>query len=519
MKRAADTLLTHPKLNRGHGPALVWFRSDLRTTDNPALAAASEYSGSMGGLHALFLVDAAEWRRHDIAACKVDFILRNVRELRNSLGKHYNIPLHVLHVDHDTNTGEVGHVVAGLCKRLNINNVFYNYEYEVDEAKRDKLVTEHLHTLHITCTGFHDQCVVVPGTLKTKSADKPFTVFTPFKRAWIEELSRSPFQIYPCPIKQEGDDLVSTGDIPQSIMELTPYHTDQHEHADQIKHTTEAWPAGEKAAMQRLAAFVDTRLGKYKDTRDFPKLDETSRISAYLSLGVISARQCLDLALTANKRKYDSGNEGAVTWISELCWREFYRHILVAFPRVSKGQPFKEDTKLVPWRNPDTDASALRDFQAWTRGMTGYPLVDAAMRCLHKTGWMHNRLRMLTAMFLTKDLLIWWPHGERWFMRLLIDGDLASNNGGWQWSASTGTDSQPYFRIFNPTMQSEKFDSDGQFIREWVEELRGVRGEWIHAPWEMMPKGEFEKLGYPKPIVDHKEGRERCLAAFKSIKQ
>jgi deoxyribodipyrimidine photo-lyase len=224
---------------------------------------------------------------------------------------------------------------------------------------------------------------------------------------------------------------------------------------------------------------------------------------------VLSPRQCLHAALAANQGEFDSGNPGVVTWINELLWREFYKHILVGYPRVSRHRAFRLETEAVPWRH------APQELAAWQEGRTGLPIIDAAMRQLLATGWMHNRLRMIVAMFLTKNLLIDWREGERFFMRHLIDGDLAANNGGWQWSASTGTDAAPYFRIFNPISQSQKFDPDGHFIRQWVPELAGLNKRDIHDPSSL--GGLFAPSGYPRPIVDLSRSRERALAAFKNL--
>ena len=269
------------------------------------------------------------------------------------------------------------------------------------------------------------------------------------------------------------------------------------------------WPAGEAAAQRRLAEFADTALGRYDSQRDFPALPGTSQLSPYLATGVLSPRQCLHAALAANGGEFASGNTGAVSWINELLWREFYKHVLVGYPRVSMGRAFRAETEALAWR----DAPA--DLEAWQQGRTGIPIVDAAMRQLLATGWMHNRLRMIVAMFLTKNLLIDWRAGERWFMQHLIDGDLAANNGGWQWSASTGTDAVPYFRLFNPLSQSKRFDPDGRFIRQWVPELAGLDARDIHHPAAL--GGPFGVPGYPAPIVDLPRSRERALAAFRNL--
>ena len=270
------------------------------------------------------------------------------------------------------------------------------------------------------------------------------------------------------------------------------------------------WPAGETAAKSQLETFIAERLGGYKAQRDFPGVNGTSAISPWLAIGAISARQCLDAAAAANAGKLDSGDPGAVHWISELVWREFYKHLIAAFPRLCIGRAFKPETELIRWRD-DPDGLA-----AWKEGRTGVPIVDAAMRQLLQTGWMHNRLRMVSAMFLTKDLFIDWREGEAHFMRHLVDGDLAQNNGGWQWSASTGTDAAPYFRIFNPVSQSRTYDPAGRFIRKFCPELADLDNDAIHEPWKL-PGLLRGGIDYPPPIVEHSAVRERVIEAFQSI--
>ena len=266
------------------------------------------------------------------------------------------------------------------------------------------------------------------------------------------------------------------------------------------------WPAGEQTGRRRLRRFVTRLIERYADDRNDPAREGTSALSPYLAIGAVSVRDCLRAAVGANGGRLD-GENGPGVWISELIWREFYRHVLVGFPRVCMNRAFKPETESLPWRE------APADFEAWRQGRTGVPIVDAAMRQLLETGWMHNRLRMVSAMFLTKHLLIDWRWGEKHFMRHLVDGDFASNNGGWQWSASTGTDAAPYFRVFNPYRQSERFDPDGQFIRQYVPELAGVTGRAVHDP-STLPEPERASLDYPEPIVEHEAGRQRSLAAW-----
>jgi deoxyribodipyrimidine photo-lyase len=267
------------------------------------------------------------------------------------------------------------------------------------------------------------------------------------------------------------------------------------------------WQAGEAAADDTLKEFVTTRATTYDQQRDLPLEPGTSQLSPHLVMGTVSAKQCLYAAYRANGNRLAGGNPGLDTWISELIWREFYNHILAAHPRISMGQAFRRETERLNW-NEDSDKLAR-----WQAGETGLPLVDAGMRQLNTTGWMHNRLRMVTSQFLTKHLFINWREGERYFMQNLVDGDLAANNGGWQWSASTGTDAVPYFRMFNPIRQAERFDPTGAFVRSQIAELAQTQGKAIFTPWQYV-----DDSNYPKPIIDLATARDKTLAEWKRIR-
>ena len=268
------------------------------------------------------------------------------------------------------------------------------------------------------------------------------------------------------------------------------------------------WPFSEEYALTSLDDFINDKVIHYEKERDFPHQDSTSQLSPYLNLGIISIRQCIQALFRRQHDHFQIEHLGQQTWLDELLWREFYQHILFDFPQISKHQPFKTHTHKIQWRD------APEDLAAWQQGQTGIPIVDAGMRQLLATGWMHNRVRMVTAMFLTKNLLMDWRLGEQWFMQHLIDGNLAANNGGWQWCASTGTDSVPYFRIFNPISQSQKFDVNGNYIRQWVPELAHLDAKTIHEPYA---KNSNLALNYPKPIADLKQTRIRAIEVFKSI--
>lgn len=467
---------------------LIWLRTDLRLRDNTALAAAAE----RGPVIAAFLLSPGQWRDHDDAACKVDFWLRNLRELQCSLAE-LNIPLLVRTAERWSDTPQV---LAELCRSLDIEAVHVNEEYGVHEAARDAAVKHVLAAQGVELRSYLDQLLFAPGTILTKGGGY-FQVYSQFRKVCYERLNLGVPALQSAPRRQTVLPLDSDP-LPERIAGFETPPTQLRDH----------WPAGEDEAHERLEAFADERLGYYHDRRDFPARDGTSQLSPYLAAGVLSPRQCLHAALASNNGEFETGNTGAVTWINELLWREFYKHILSGFPRVSRHRAFRMETDALPWR------SAAAELEAWQQGRTGFPIIDAAMRQLLATGWMHNRLRMVVAMFLTKNLLVDWREGERWFMRHLIDGDLAANNGGWQWSASTGTDAAPYFRIFNPISQSQKFDPDGHFIRRWVPELAGVEGREIHDPSQL---GLFGVAGYPQPMVDLSATRARALEAFKNL--
>lgn len=468
---------------------LMWFRSDLRVQDNTALSQAM----SRGSTIALYLITPGQWQRHDDAPCKVDFWLRNLVELSKALTA-LNVPLLVRQC-HDWN--EVPVLIADVCREHTICAVHVNEEYGINESLRDRQVCAYLSQQGIAWNSYLDQLLFKPGSVLTRSGGY-FQVYSQFRKVCYERLHSALPGLVTLP-KAQTPLAVKSDAIPCAVDGFaTP--------SDSLRLL---WPAGEEAALQRLQHFTDEQVAFYKDERDFPGKPGTSQLSAYLAAGVLSPRQCLHAALSANRGEFDSGNQGVVTWINELLWREFYKHILVGYPRVSRHRAFRTETEAVPWRN------APQELAAWQEGRTGLPIIDAAMRQLLETGWMHNRLRMIVAMFLTKNLLIDWREGERFFMRHLIDGDLAANNGGWQWSASTGTDAAPYFRIFNPISQSQKFDPDGQFIRQWVPELSGLNKRDIHDPSAL--GGLFAPSGYPRPIVDLSRSRERALAAFKNL--
>ncbi len=466
-------------------PELVWFRNDLRCRDQAALARASERGPVVG----VYCFCPGQLSAHGVGGNRVAFLLRCVAALSLEL-ERLGIPLKIIEAD---TFAEVPAALGSLVRELGVRRIWFNGEYPLNELRRDAAVTAALEAGGVTVQRCDDTVIRAPGTVLTQ-AGTPYTVFSPFRRRWLESIG--PEDLAPKPPPRRQSLLAVTSDpvpkLPEVFVATAP---------------EELWPGGETPARGRLERFLEAAVDAYEEQRNFPALDGTSTLSPWLAVGAISPRQCLHAAVEHNDGRLDGGSRGATTWITELIWREFYRHVMAAFPHVSKGCAFRRDYDAVPWRDDPVQLAA------WREGRTGYPLVDAAMRQLASTGWMHNRLRMVVAMFLSKNLLLDWRHGEAYFMKQLVDGDFASNNGGWQWSASTGTDAAPYFRIFNPVTQSKRFDPEGHFIRRYVPELAALEGPNLHAPW----KAQGLSLGYPEPVVDASASRKRAIEAFRAL--
>jgi deoxyribodipyrimidine photo-lyase len=331
------------------------------------------------------------------------------------------------------------------------------------------------------------------------------TVFTPYSRRWNSLAPPRPSDVLPAPSRISTPSAVHSLPLP-AVPELP---------------STVPFLPGESEAQRRLRAFTsgaDPPIYRYAEMRDRIDLEATSRLSPYMRFGMLSARQAALAALgAAEAAPGDSARRGAQAWLNELIWREFYVSILYYFPHVLE-RSFRANLQSIPWANDE------EEFGAWCKGQTGYPIVDAAMRQLLASGWMHNRARMIVASFLVKDLLIDWRWGERYFMQHLVDGDPAANNGGWQWTAGTGTDAAPYFRVFNPVLQAQKYDPERRYVRRWVPELGRVPDRFIHTPWRMgadlqQKSGCVIGQDYPAPIVDHAWARERALAAYRAARE
>jgi deoxyribodipyrimidine photo-lyase len=463
-----------------------WFRRDFRLHDNTALWHACRDAAD--GVIPVFIFDDAILRHPDCGAPIVRFMLDCLGELRSSLQAEGG-DIVLLH-------GEPLEKLRELARQTGATAIYFNKDYAPAAVERDEKVERTLIASGIAVKRFKDHVIFEEREILTASGGRPYTVYTPYKNAWlklfqqqrVESLGKPKLVFAKSMRKLKSRPMPTAGEL-----------------GFQSSHQIDI-PAGETAALRQLEAFCKSKLKDYKTNRDFPAIDGSSRLSPHLRHGTISPRQCLDAALKTR-------SEGADCWISEIIWRDFYQQVLFNFPRV-EHEPFKRNLRTLKWRKSEAD------WKRWTDGTTGYPIVDAAMRQLNQTGWMHNRLRMIVAMFLTKDLLLDYRLGERYFMQNLIDGETAQNNGGWQWSASTGTDAQPYFRVFNPTAQSEKFDPNGVFIRKYCPELGKVPDKFIHSPHEM-PEVEQHRSGcrigtdYPSPIVDHSEARNRAISMFK----
>jgi len=463
--------------------AIHWFRRDLRVSDNVAL---SEAASRAEQVIPVFVLEDAFQKGPDVGAARAAFLLRSVESLRKNL----EVLGHPLVI----RRGKSVEVIPALAKELGVQAVFANRRYEPYALRRDDKIFNALNGMGIGFEVFKDAVAWEEREILTQ-AGKPFTVFTPYSKVWKARTSPAP-RARLAPTKRKWDAIVSD-ELPLDPAALG------HPLTQTIQEP------GEHAALATLKTFLAGPVFRYADARNFPAEQGTSLLSAHLRCGTIGPRAIYSQLKAAREKGTPDQQRNCDAWLSELIWREFYLQILINFPQVTKGA-FRPEYDRLAWSENE------EHFQAWCAGMTGYPIVDAAMRCLNATGNMHNRLRMIVAMFLTKDLLISWQRGERYFMRQLIDGDMAANNGGWQWSAGTGTDAAPYFRIFNPVSQGEKFDAQGKFVRQWVPELAALPDDLIHQPWGNPLLSS--KLKYPSRIVLHEEQRPKCLAMFKAVK-
>jgi len=466
--------------------ALVWFRRDLRVDDHAALYHALK---SAQQVFCAFILDRTILDALPRRDRRVAFILAALQQLDAELRARGG----ALIVRHAHAADEI----PRLATELGVQAVFVNHDDEPQALARDAQVAERLQALGAELRSFKDHVIFERREVLT-AAGGPYGVFTPYKNAWLRKLE--PFYLSSYPVERYTAALAGTplargvpglADIAFEPVALTPH--------------VGRGSAGGEALFQD---FLD-RMDRYHEARDFPAVKGPSYLSVHLRFGTVSIRR---LAREAHGRML-AGDRGAEVWLSELIWRDFYHQVMHHHPHAMTGA-FRPEYDAIRWES-GAEAEAL--FAAWCEGRTGFPIVDAAMRQLKTTGYMHNRLRMVVASFLTKDLGLDWRWGERWFAEQLLDFDLAANNGGWQWASSSGCDAQPYFRIFNPVSQSEKFDAEGRFIRRYCPELAELPAKAIHAPWERAPL-QMQGVDYPRPVVDHAAARERTLARYQVVK-
>jgi deoxyribodipyrimidine photo-lyase len=478
-------------------PTLLWFRQDLRLQDNPALAAAIARGGPV--IPVYILDDAGDgdwpagaasrwWLHHSLKALDASLRARGSRLL---LAR-----------------GDSGAVLSELITATGADAVYWNRRYEPAVIARDKTIKADLLATGIEAKSFNAALLFEPHTIANKQG-KPFQVFTPYWRHCLTREIAPATQLkagaFPSPTEDAWPPSLSLAEL--NLLPSIPWDAGFHS----------AWTPGEAGGQRQLQTFVANAMASYEDQRNLPARPGTSRLAPHLHWGEIGPRQVWAAVQALAK---DSGvfppNRGAQVYLSEIGWREFAHHLLFHFPQ-TPTQPLREDFKRFNWAE-DANGKKLR---AWQRGQTGYPIVDAGMRELWHTGWMHNRVRMIVASFLVKHLRLPWQHGARWFWDTLVDADLASNTLGWQWSAGCGADAAPYFRIFAPVTQGERFDGEGAYVRRWVPEIARLPDKFLHAPWTAPASvREYAQIDgrYPDPLVDHATARAEALAAFKQLR-
>ena len=460
-----------------------WFRNDLRLHDNLGIFALAEHVEEW---LPIFVVDSDLEQRTASAAPRVRFLFDCLRQLDKDLSRR-GIELRILR-------GQPEALIPEWMAKTNAALVTWCNASTPWGQRRDARVAQAVARMGGRSMGVDDHTVFGPDEIKTRMGGN-YSVYTPYRNEWWRTWDESP-RWSPSGTRLPRSPIIMKGQTTEAKVDLP---------VDE-KGTVRLPRGGEASARRRLNSFLEGPARRYHVDRDRPDLDGTSRLSPYLRFGSISIRRCFSEGLRAIEAD-PSKREGISKWLDELIWREFYNAVLVHSPHVLSGS-FRPEYDELNW------SGSIQDFEAWCTGQTGYPFVDAGMRQLRATGWMHNRVRMVVASFLSKDLRVDWRKGERFFWDSLVDGDPASNNGGWQWAASTGTDAQPYFRIFNPVSQGKKWDPDGKYVRRWIPELRSVDARWIQNPWDD-PRADVD---YPRPIVDHSVQRTRTLDDFARVR-
>jgi deoxyribodipyrimidine photo-lyase len=475
---------------------IVWLRRDLRLSDQPALTAACDECDEV---IPLFVFDEPLLQSHVFGSACVNFMLGCLQELASSLaGRGISLRWR---------RGEPVEGVIQAAREWKADVVYWNRDYEPGAIERDRIVQQQLTQMGVAVRTFKDHVVFEAEEVRSATGE-PMQRYSAYRARWWTKWQATKPSALPIPrtlTAAKAPSLPAPPPLPSAV-ELG---------YDLVTPWVEP---GERSAQQRLQWFTDGPIHTYGNGRNLPGIDGTSRLSPHFRFGTLSSRTAIHAALAALGKGGVVSRVDVLMWVDELVWREFFQQVLSAFPRVVDG-PFR-DVTVPPAREPGPERDRL--FQAWCDGMTGYPIVDAGMRQLNRTGWMHNRARMIVASFLIKDLRIDWQGGERYFMQHLIDGDVAANNGNWQWCASTGTDAMRGYRMFNPVLQSRKFDPEGTYIRQYVPELAKVAGQAIHEPGLMTPDEQVRygcRIGvdYPVAIVDHRQAREEYLTLGKRV--
>lgn len=474
-------------------PVIVWFRNDLRLRDHPALAAAASCGRPIIALYVLDDAAAGAWARGAASRWWLHHSLSRLQEQLRAVGGCLVL-----------RRGDTAAIIDDVVRQVEAKAVYCSRAFEPWAAALEGNVRADLAKQDVAVKRFAGALLHDPDQLLTKSGG-PYKVYTPFWRALSQHTIREPVAV-PDAFDWFGCDLASDAIEDWGLLPTEP---------DWAEGLRAAWTPGEAGATEGLCGFLDGKIDGYAGQRDLPGVAGTSRLSPHLHFGEISPAQVWQ-AVRLVKERRDIGGDGPTVFAKEIAWREFSYHLLHHFPELPVTA-FRSEFNAFPW------AGEARQLKAWQRGETGYPIVDAGMRELWTTGWMHNRVRMIVASFLIKHLMVPWQDGEAWFWDCLVDADLASNAAGWQWVAGSGADASPYFRIFNPVLQGEKFDPDGAYVRRWVPELARIPNKFIHAPWlapdSVLAAGGVQ-LGkhYPKPIVEHKAARTRALEAYAAMR-
>lgn len=465
---------------------IVWFRQDLRLDDNPALSAAASIGDPVIPVYIWAPEEEGVWQLGGASRWWLQTSLHKLDVALRGQGSR------LTHLTGDSQTQ-----LLKLVKAHQVSKVFFNRRYEPDAIKRDQAVTDSLKAAGVEVQVFDSALLFDQNAIFTAEG-RPYQKFTPYFRTCLQHRTHPPIN--------EPAKLTRPAGWPKSDILDLDYPASAYE-------LSQSWNPGETGAMLQLQKFLDAKVYQYASGRDQPSSEGVSRLSPHLHFGEISIRRIWQVIEQQTSGRL---SEDVEIYKKELVWREFAYYLLSKFPQTA-DEPLRQEFQEFPWSFNE------ESIQKWCRGETGYPIVDAGMRQLQKTGWMHNRVRMVVASFLTKHLLVSWQVGARWFWQTLVDADLANNTFGWQWSAGCGADAAPYFRIFNPVLQGKKFDANGDYVRKWVPELAGLSNKWIHEPWNAPPL-ELHEAGitlgenYPHPMVDHKEARTQALQAFATIR-